>query len=181
MPQARPQHLLFFFLALAGGWVSTSCRFEYTPSQQNIHARLDSSLYHLEESIATVPIDTVRWITGRMNTSLEALRTAYADTTDTLFLTESLPQYQEAYDALRQLPHQLEQLNEQIDYSKRQLSGLKADVERGKLKPEEADQFLSKEEDHMQELLNRADTLKHILQSALRRYYDIQPQVEERI
>jgi len=158
-----------------------SCRFEYSPSQMDRHARLDSALCHLEESIATVPIDSLQWITGRMNTSMQAFRKAYTDTTDSTFLMESLPRYQHAYEDLRQLPDQLEQLNEQIDYSKRQLSGLKADAERGKIKPDEVDAFLGREEQHTRELLERADTLKRILRSALERYYNIQPQVEERI
>jgi septal ring factor EnvC (AmiA/AmiB activator) len=116
-----------------------------------------------------------------MNTSLEALRTAYKDTTDTLFLVEVLPSYQSSHQELKQLPDQLEQLNEQIDYSKRQLSGLQADVEQGKIKPAEVDEFLDAEEAHIQEMLERADTLRQILEGALRRYYHIQPQVEERI
>ena len=67
---------------------------------------------------------------------------AYRDTTDTLFLSEWLLQYQQAYKELDQLPGQLRLLNKQINYSKRQLNNLKADAERGKIRPEEIDTFL---------------------------------------
>ena len=116
-----------------------------------------------------------------MNTSLEAIRMAYRDTTDTLFLSEWLLQYQQAYKELDQLPGQLRLLNKQINYSKRQLNNLKADAERGKIRPEEIDTFLIQEEKHAGKLLARADTIRKILRSALERYYFIHPQIRERI
>ncbi len=180
MPSVR-RFLSPILIAIISAMAWTSCQFTFTEEQSARHIELDSTLYFLEGSIETVPIDSLQWIISRMNTSLEALRTAYKDTTDTLFLVEVLPSYQSSHQELKQLPDQLERLTEQIDYSKRQLSGLQADVEQGKIKPAEVDEFLDVEEAHIQEMLKRADTLRHILEVALRRYYHTQPQVEERI
>ncbi len=179
-----PNRSTFFTLvlfALTGGWILTGCQFTLSENQSNRFSRLDSNLTQLQNSLNTVPGDSLSYFAEQIEAELIQLKSSFRDTTDTLFISEDLPQYQEAQHYFNHLSSTLPVLQKDISFSKNQLEALLQDVEKGKIKPDQIDQFLSDEEKITADLIARGNDFKTILQSALNRYYSIQPKVEERL
>ena len=168
-------------LALTGGWLLTACQFSLSENQNQRINKLDSLLAGLEQSLNTVQKDSLAHYADHINEDLILLKKTFRDTTDTLFLTHDLPQYQEAVFLINDLVEKLEPLQKEVAFTQSQLEALKIDAENGKITPKQADQFLSEEEQLTLKLVERGDQFKSILQQAMSRYYSIQPKVEENL
>lgn len=168
-------------LALTGGWLLTACQFSLSENQNQRISKLDSLLAGLQQSLNTVQKDSLIYYADRIHDDLTLLKKTFRDTTDTLFLTQDLPQYQEALFLLNDLSEKLDPLQKEVAFTQNQLEALESDALNGKITPEQINQFLDEEELLTLKLVEQGEQFKSILQKAMSRYYSIQPKVEEKL